>query len=175
MISTPSELTPLPHTPSPSILPDNDTVVPIIIYEYSRQYKFCNESLIITCPSSSGPGPQITPTQVTTPTQMTTPTQVTTPTYPLLTSFPISVTVSLSSALFIVMVAAVLVLVVVLCVRRKRELIERVDRSGEYHQQCHGTSMGLGIGNSTRGVHGHSVSSPDQIFVAADELHYRYT
>ena len=59
--------------------------------------------------------------------------------------------------------------------RRKRELIERVDRSGEYHQQCHGTSMGLGNGNSTRGVLGHLVSSPDQIFVAADELHYRYT
>ena len=59
--------------------------------------------------------------------------------------------------------------------RRKRELIERVDNSGEYHQQCHGTSMVLSNGNSTRGVHDHLVSSPDQVFVAADELHYRYT
>ena len=59
--------------------------------------------------------------------------------------------------------------------RRKRELIKRVDHSGEYHQQSHGTGMGLGNGNSTRGVHDHLVSSPDQIFIAADELHYRYT
>eukprot|EP00731_Ephydatia_muelleri_P029387 Em0020g1031a len=134
---------------------NNDTVAPIIIVEYSRQYKFCNQSLIIPCPTTSVPGPQATPTPETTPT----------PTYQLppsatpnnkVTPFPVSIVASVPSALFVVMVAAVLVLLV-LCVRRKRRITKRVDcvassghTGSDRLSSSHGSSSVPGMGGYSR-------------------------